>query len=145
MGGNNNTYLQKIEISTLQFIIKSHIALQRRSSHLLWDMQFGFVIIIHFQSPLYISLFFCVWCRRNVWRWLCLTQLADADLLQVFKADVRDKIDVLISVLHQHLVVLTEAQMRQPLCQIRLHTHTHAHTHTHTSIGESVSKLIDKW
>ena len=67
------------------------------------------------------------------WGGLCLTQLADADLLQVLQADVRDKIDVLISVLHQHLVVLTEPQLRQPLCQVRLrkHTRTHAHTCTH--------------
>lgn len=49
-----------------------------------------------------------------------LTKLSDANLSQIFKADVRDKVNVLITILHEYLVVLTKAQVRQPVCQISL-------------------------
>lgn len=59
----------------------------------------------------------------------CLTELSDANLLQILKADVRDEVNVFIPVLHQNLVVLTKTQVRQPVCQIGLkHTHRDAQT-----------------
>lgn len=62
--------------------------------------------------------------------WLCLTKLSDANLLQILQADVWDKINVFIPVLHKNLVVLTKTKVRQPVCQICLkHTGTHKHVH----------------
>lgn len=70
--------------------------------------------------------------------WLCLTKLSDANLLQILKADVRDKVNVFIPVLHQNLVVLTKTQVRQPVCQIGLkHTGTHKH-------GHNVKRLVHR-
>lgn len=62
---------------------------------------------------------------------LCLTELSNADLLQIFKADVRDEVNVFIPILHQDLVVLTETQVSQPVCQISL-KHTQRHTNMST-------------
>ena len=50
----------------------------------------------------------------------CLTELSDANLLQILEADVRDEVNVFIPVLHQNLVVLTQTQVRQPVCRIGL-------------------------
>lgn len=49
-----------------------------------------------------------------------LTQLGDANLLQVLPGDVGDEIDVLIAVLHQHLVILAEPNHGQPERQVCL-------------------------
>lgn len=49
-----------------------------------------------------------------------LTQLGDAYFLQVLPGDVGDELDVLVAVLHQHLVVLAQTNGRQPLSQAGL-------------------------
>ena len=69
---------------------------------------------------------------------LCLTELSDADLLQIFEADVRDEVDVFIPILHQDLVVLTEAQVSQPVCQVRL-----KHKQTRAQCKNPVHRLQD--
>lgn len=51
---------------------------------------------------------------------LCLTELSNANLSQIFEADVRDKVNVLVPILHEYLVVLTKAQVRQPVSQVSL-------------------------
>lgn len=61
----------------------------------------------------------------------CLTKLSDANLLQIFQTDVRDKVNVFIPILHQDLVILTKTQVRQPVSQIGL-------KHTKTSAGKKL-------
>lgn len=62
---------------------------------------------------------------------LSLTEFGNADLLQIFKADVGDEVNVFIPILHQNLVVLTQTQVRQPVSQVSL-KHTQEHTYMST-------------
>lgn len=66
-----------------------------------------------------------------------LTKFSDADLLQIFKADVRDEVDVFIPILHQDLVILAKAQVRQPVCQIGL-------KHTDTGHGSRKNRFLKR-
>lgn len=67
---------------------------------------------------------------------MCLTEFSDPNLLQVFEADVRDKVNIFIAVLYQNLVVLAQTQVRQPVCQIGLKTQK-----THTGMNEVIGSF----
>lgn len=49
-----------------------------------------------------------------------LTQLCDADLLQVLPSDVGDEVNVLITVFHQDLVILCQPNHGEPESQVSL-------------------------